>query len=117
MMVVLCLAVETRQHPLPVPGFGRKDASLPSMANEIVVATLSMVPRWRLDQYFPLLLCAGCHWVPLEFAGNVPYRLFQCARKKNYEMSTWGGIPPDEVDCHTACVPCTENISRYLVWV
>ena len=53
------VAGETRQHPLPLPGLGSKGASLPYKANEIVVATLFMVPRWRLYQYFPLLLCAG----------------------------------------------------------
>ena len=52
------VAVETRQHPLPLPGLGGKGAGLPYMAKEIVVATLFTVPRW-LYQCFPLLLCAG----------------------------------------------------------
>ena len=51
--------------PYGLSGLGSKGASLPYMANQIVVATLFMVPYWRLYQYFPLLLCAGCRWIPL----------------------------------------------------
>ena len=57
---VLSLLLKPGNTPsLSLPGLGSKGASLPYMANEIVVATLFMVPRW-LYQCFPLLLCAGC---------------------------------------------------------
>ena len=48
------VAVETRQNPLHV--LGSEGAGLPHVANEIVVVTLFMVPRWRLYQY----ACGGC---------------------------------------------------------
>ena len=44
------VAVETGQLPL-LPRPGSKGAGLPYVANDIVVATLFMVPRWRLYQY------------------------------------------------------------------
>ena len=49
------VAVESGQHPFP--GLGSKDASLLYVANEIVVSTLVMVPRWRLCQYPSLCCC------------------------------------------------------------
>ena len=71
------LMLKPRNTPYPLPGLGRKGASLPYMANEIVVATLFMVPRWRPHQFFPLLLCAGCRWIPLVFVSNLPFGLLQ----------------------------------------
>ena len=59
------VAAETRQYPLP--GLGRKSAGLPCVANAIAVATLSMVPRWRLYRSVQrLCVCslAVC-WLPM----------------------------------------------------
>ena len=41
----------------PLTGIGSKGVSLPYMASEIVVATLFMVPRWRLCEYFGFFGC------------------------------------------------------------
>ena len=65
--ILLCcafVAVETRQHPLP--GIGSQCAGLPCVANGIIVATLSMVPRWRLYRYVRLCVCSlvVC-WLPM----------------------------------------------------
>ena len=60
------------------------------MANEIVVATLFMFPRWRLYQYVRLLLCVGCRWIPLVFASYVPFRLFQYIVKNNTKCRLGG---------------------------
>ena len=49
------VAVETRQHALPLPGLGSKGASLSYMANEIVVATLFM--SWSRVGYIDSFLC------------------------------------------------------------
>ena len=51
------VAVETRQHPLPLPGLGSKGASLPYMTNEIVVATL--FTSWSHVRYIDVFLCCG----------------------------------------------------------
>ena len=49
------LAVETRQHPLLLPILGSKGASMPQMANEIVVATLFL--SWSHVGYIDDFLC------------------------------------------------------------
>ena len=76
--------------PYPLPGLGSKGASLPYMANEIVAATLFMVPRWQL--YISILSFAAVSLLPIPFVfgSNVPYRLFQTTGTKYYKMSTGG---------------------------
>ena len=90
LIVLRLVTFETRQHSLPLPGCGSKGASLPYMVDEIVVATLFMVPRW-LYQFFPLLLCAGCRWIPLVFASSIRFKLFQYKKKTKYRL---GGNSP-----------------------
>ena len=75
--VLRLVAVETRQHPLPLPGLGSKGASLPYMANGIVVATLFM--SWSrvgcINASF-----AAVYRLPMDpfvFASNIPFELFQ----------------------------------------
>ena len=90
--VLRLVAVETRQHPFPLLGLGSKGASRPYMANELVVATLFIVPRWRLYQYSPLLLCAGCRWIPLVFVSNtISFRFFQYIEENNTKFRLGGG--------------------------
>ena len=107
------VAVETRQHHLPV--LGNKGTSLPYVANEINVATVLMAPRLRLNQYFTLLLCAGCRWVPLMFVYQNHSDYFSINKITRYRL---GGNSPD-VDIHTTCVsrmskiwPCPARVQN-----
>ena len=103
------VAVETGQHPLPLPGLGSKCASLPYMANEIVVATPFVVPHWRICQYFHLLLFAGCRWIPIVFAINIPFRLFQ--HKQEIQNIDLGGILPHKSISHGVRITYGEYIA------
>lgn len=66
----------------PCPG--SDGGGLSYVANDIVVATFFMVPRWRQYRYVlrlvmcvPLLLRAVCRWVSLVCVSSIPLRLFQ----------------------------------------
>ena len=95
------VAAETRQHPLPLPGLGSKGASLSYMSYEINVATLFMVPRWRLHQHVPLLLSAGCGWIPLSCSPAICRRDYSNVKnatkyrlRRNPPQAELGRIPP-----------------------
>ena len=107
---VLSLLLKPGNTPsLSLPGLGSKGASLPYMANEIVVATPFVVPHWRICQYFHLLLFAGCRWIPIVFAINIPFRLFQ--HKQEIQNIDLGGILPHKSISHGVRITYGEYIA------
>ena len=104
------VAVESKQHPLR--GLGSKGAGVSYVANEIVVATLFMVPPWRLYRYVQRLcvhlLCAGCRGVSLVCFSNIPCH----NRTQNIDCV---GLLTKPI--FTACVPRMAILSPYLAAV